>query len=53
MNAYLRKEITALSSKYFPHLDFNIIFTNKNTIGSFFRYKDRAPTLLHSSVVYK
>ena len=50
MNAYLRKEITAVFSKYFPHLDFNIIFTNKNTIGSFFRYKDRVPTLCKATL---
>ena len=49
----LSSELRLLLSKYFGNLTFNIILTNKYTIGSFFNYKDVLPKCLQSSIVYK
>ena len=35
-NSYLKTEITTLFSKYFPHLNLNNIFTNRNTTDRLF-----------------
>ena len=39
-------------SKFFPQLDLKVIFQNKFSVGSFFRFKDRVPQLVKSNVVY-
>ena len=49
----LKLEVTSLVSKFFPHLNLRIILSNKLTIGSFFRFKDKIPAELCHSVVYK
>ena len=46
-------ELSALLSKIVPRYDFVLIKVNNNKIGSYFNYKDRLPTPLHSSLVYK
>ena len=48
----LRKELNLMLSKFFPFLDLKIVLTNKNTIGSLFRFKDQIPLASRSSVVY-
>ena len=37
----------------YGQIDLKIIFTNKNTIGSLFRFKERLPKALLSSVIYE
>ena len=49
----LRAELQNLFTKYFPTLNIKLIFTNKFTISSFFRFKDSLPPMSRSSVVYK
>ena len=49
----LEREISDLTSKFYPQIDLNIIFENSLSIGSFFRYKDTIPELVRSYVVYK
>ena len=34
-----------LVSKFYPQIDFNIIFTNDFSIGSFFYFKDKYPSV--------
>ena len=45
-------EIEKIMGKYFPQIDLRIILVNKNTIGSYFSFKDVLPTLQRSSVIY-
>ena len=47
-----KKELLSIISQFFPQLDFRIALTNRTTIGSFFRFKDRLPLELRSNVVY-
>ena len=47
------EELVAVLSRIFPSIKFICILTNKNTIGSFFNYKDRLRKCLRASVVYK
>ena len=49
----LEKEIKEIVFKYYPQLNLKIIFTNKSTIGSFFKHKESTLSQLCSSVVYK
>ena len=53
INTFLEREITTLSSKHFLDLDFDIVFTNKDTIGSFFLYKNHISILVQSKGVCK
>ena len=39
-------------SKFYTYMDLRVILTNKNTIGSLFRFKDKVPIACRSSVVY-
>ena len=48
----MKKELLNLFGDFFPHIHLQISLTNKLTIGSFFRFKDRLPFDLQSSVVY-
>ena len=38
--------------KYYPQLDVKLIFSNKLSIGSLFRFKENLPTPLCSGVIY-
>ena len=42
-----------MALKFFPHLKLNLIFKNGFSIGSMFRHKERLPSELCSSVIYK
>ena len=46
-------EVISLVNTYFGQIDLTIVFTNKNTIGSLFRFKERLPMGLLSSVIYQ
>ena len=48
----LKDELCSLITKFYPHIDINVVLINKFTIGSFFKYKDRIPCASQSSVVY-
>ena len=48
----LRNSLSCLLKKYIPDVQFRFIFTNRNTIGSLFKFKDSIPTLLCSKVIY-
>ena len=40
-------------SKYFPQINIRVIQTNKNTVGSVFKYKDVVPAMLRPSIIYE
>jgi hypothetical protein len=48
-----RRKIEWLFRKYYPQIKLNLIFTNNNRIESFFKFKDKLPNNLCSSVIYK
>ena len=48
----LKNDILILVGRFFPYINLEISLTNKFTIGSLFKYKDRLPFDLQSSVVY-
>ena len=48
----LRVDIINIVNKYYPQIDIKLIFTNKFSIGSLFKYKENLPTPLCSGVVY-
>ena len=45
--------LTDNMSKFYPQIDFRFIPVNSFKISSFFNFKDRLPSALRSSVVYK
>ena len=49
----LKDEIVSLIDKFFPQIDLKLVMPNKNSIGSLFRFKDRLPLKMLSSLVYK
>ena len=49
----LSRELSRLLSKYIPHYNFIIIQVNRHKIGSLFNYKDRLPSFMRSSLVYR
>ena len=48
----LRNEIMNIVSKFYPHVDLRLIFTNKFSVGSLFKFKESLPTSLCSGVIY-
>jgi hypothetical protein len=52
-NSYkIRNELKSILKQSFHHIDFQIVFTNPFTIGSYFKIKDRLPDDVRSCVVY-
>ena len=49
----LKKNLNQFLGKIYPHIEFKFVFQPAKRIGSFFPFKDRAPSHVHSSVVYK
>ena len=49
----LKTELLSLLRKTLPTIKFNIVLTNKRTIGSLFKYEDSLPRMSRSRVVYK
>ena len=49
----LANELQLFLSKFFYHINFTIVMSNKFTIGSFFRSKDSLGVGMRSNVVYK
>jgi hypothetical protein len=48
-----QRKIKYIIKQYFDQLDIRIVFTIQNQIGSFFKYKDKLPDELCSSIIYK
>ena len=48
----LRMDIVKVVNNYYPQLDVKLIFTNKLSIGSLFKFKEYLPVSLCSGVVY-
>ena len=49
----LSRELSRLLSKFIPDYNFIIIWVNRHKIVSLFNYKDRLPSFVHSSLVYR
>ena len=49
----IRKQLHSLLKQFYPDVKFVMIFSNKFTIGSMFKYKDNLPTTLISNVIYE
>ena len=49
----IRKKLNGLFRDNFPLSKFHFIFTNPNTIGSFFKFKDSVPAFLTPNVIYE
>ena len=52
-NKLIKFDLIKLVSKFYPQIDFNIIFTNDFSIGSFFLFKDKVSPCVKSNIVYK
>ena len=48
-----RNKLTTLIRDFYPQLTVRVIFKGNNTIGSFFKIKDKIPSDLQSSLIYK
>ncbi|XP_063592580.1 uncharacterized protein LOC134769772 [Penaeus indicus] len=53
MSYTIRRKLLNLVNLHDSTVDLRIIFTSTNTIGHYFKVKDKLPNLLCSSVVYK
>ena len=49
----LHSELMVLLGRYFSDFRFNVVLVNKFTVDSFFKYKNKLPMRLKSSLVYK
>ena len=49
----IKVDLIKLTNKYFPHINLNLIFTNKFSIASFFKHKEKLAEPLCSSVIYQ
>ena len=49
----LRNKITKLMNEFYPQVNVRVIFKPKLTMHNLFKFKDRIPEKLQSSVVYK
>ena len=52
LSIIMRRKITGLVNKYFPTVDFKVIFKSGNSIRKTFYYKDKVPKKCLSGVVY-
>ena len=48
----LKKELTFLLSRSYPHIDFRFTFVNNFSIQGLLKHKEKLPTSLSSGVVY-
>ena len=49
----IRQKLLKLLKPFYPQLNVRVIFRTKNIIGNFFKFKDRVPECLQSSIIYK
>ena len=50
---HCKKKLTSIINRFFPQVDFKCIFVNRNTIGSFFPFKDQISLMVSSKIIYK
>ena len=50
---HLKKKLNKFLGKIYPHIDLQFIFQSAKRIENFFPFKDRAPSHVRSSIVYK
>ena len=48
----IKKRLTKLLLEFYPQVSLRMVFTSHSSIGSYFRFKDRIPEDLRSSIVY-
>ena len=53
LSPLLSKELTKVTSTFYPFLDLKVIFSNPNTIGTLFKYKDCLPDRMRANIIYK
>jgi len=53
MSYTIRRKLLNLVNIHYSTVDLRILFTSTNTIGHYFKVKDKIPNLLCSSVIYK
>ena len=49
----MKQDLIRKLNNFYPHIDFRVILRNDQTIGSFFRFKDRLPIAVRSFIVYE
>ena len=49
----LKRTINSITKQFFPHINLRFLYQIQNTVGMYFRFKDRLPLSLTSSVIYK
>ena len=49
----IRKQLHSLLKQFYPDVKFVMVFSNKFTIGSMFKYKDSLPAALISNIIYE
>ena len=50
---HCKKQLLNIVNKYFPQVNLRCIFVNRNTVGSFFPFKDQIPLMMSSNIIYK
>ena len=53
LSFHIRNQLCKLLTSSYPQLDFRYVFTNKNTVGNLFPFKDKIPEGLHSFITYE
>ena len=49
----IKRQLKTIISRFYPHIQNRFIFSSKFTVGSLFRFKDKLPSQLLSSVIYE
>ena len=49
----IKRQLKTIISRFYPHIQIRFIFTSKFTVGSLFRFNDKLPSQLLSSVIYE
>ena len=50
---HLRKRLNSIFSQFYPQIKLRVIFKSSNTLGNFFRIKDKIPEDLRAGIIYK
>ena len=49
----IRKSLSLLLKSQYPDIKIIFVYTNKLTIGSYFKFKDKIPPVLTSNIIYE
>ena len=52
-NRKFSSSLRLLLSEFYPQINCNLVFFNRNSIGNLFKFKDNVPSSVRSNVVYK